>query len=81
MLFHLIVFLSPIFNRCNNLLSSSIKIVTIGTYNSVSGIENGASVGEMSKTAGFPIRSAVTSRFCMLVITQFVGFTSQLGYV
>ena len=69
-LFHLIVLLNPVFNCSDNLLSSSVDIVTTGACSFVSVISNVAHVGLLtSATAGFASRSA--SLVALLVIAQF----------
>ena len=81
-LFHLIVFLNPVFNCSKSLLSSLVDKVTADTYKFVSVISNVAFVGLLtSATTGSASGSA--SPIALLVITRFsdqakIRFISQL---
>ena len=68
-LFHIISLLNPDFRLVDNLISSSLDKVTIGTYNLQSVILSVAPVGALSLTTGGPESTCLHSK---LVITQFL---------
>ena len=79
-LFYVTVLLSPAFNCCNYLLSSSVDKVATGSYNLALVTENSTPVGALI-AGGF--RCAFAARVVILVKTQFldhvkIRFTSQL---
>ena len=79
-LFHLVVLLNSVFNCSNNLLSSSVNKVTIGTYSFVSFVLNVVLVGALiSSTAASALGSpvyviiAVKTQFTDLVKMRFIS--------
>ena len=71
-LFHVILYLNPVFNCSESFLSFSADKITTGTHNLVSVILKVAPVGLLiSATAGLPPWASTALLYVLLVNTQF----------